>query len=423
MLKNKTDDYINKESLHFVTVGSVDDGKSTLIGRLLYDSKSIVEDQLMAIWQASEKRGDTNVNLALLTDALSAEQEQGITIDVAYRYFTTQKRKFIISDTPGHIQYTRNMITGASTADLALILIDARRGVVEQTRRHSLIVSMLNIQQIVVCVNKMDLVDYREDIFELIRSNFNNYLSGLDFLNIIFIPICALNGDNVVNPSVKMPWYKGGPLINLLENICISRDENLTDCRFPVQYVLRSNDGFHDYRAYAGRVVGGVFKAGDKVMVLPSKQITQISSIDFYENNVEEAFPPMSVSMRLADDLDVSRGDMIVSEDNIPEISKEFDIMLCWCNVKKLVPGAKYVLMHTTRDVHCIINDLVYIIDVNTRNKIEGIQEVGLNDIARVSIKTLHPLFFDKYKVNRATGSIILIDESTNETVGAGMII
>ncbi len=423
MQKNKTEDYINKELLHFVTVGSVDDGKSTLIGRLLYDSKSIVEDQLMAIWQASEKRGDTNVNLALLTDALGAEQEQGITIDVAYRYFTTQKRKFIISDTPGHIQYTRNMITGASNADLALVLIDARKGVVEQTRRHSLIVSMLKIQHIVVCVNKMDLVDYREDIFEMIRSNFNNYLSGLDFLNIIFIPICALNGDNVVTPSIKMPWYKGGPLINLLENISISRDENLTDGRFPVQYVLRSNDGFNDYLAYAGRVAGGVFKAGDKVMVLPSKQITQISSIDFYESNVEEAFPPMSVSMRFTDDLEVNRGDMIVSEDNIPEISKEFDIMLCWCNVKKLIPGAKYLIKHTTRDIHCYIKDLLYIIDVNTRRKIEGIQEVGLNDIARVSIKTLHPLFFDKYKVNRATGSIILIDEITNETVGAGMII
>jgi len=424
MTTNHTEGYLNMELLRFATVGSVDDGKSTLIGRLLYDSKSIFEDQLSAICLASEQRGESQVNLALLTDGLRAEREQGITIDVAYRYFATPKRKFIISDTPGHIQYTRNMVTGASSANLALILIDARKGVVEQTKRHSFIASLLKIPHLIVCVNKMDLVDYREDIFELIKFNFKNFATKLDVQDIHFIPVCALNGDNVVNSSGNMPWFKGGPLLDLLETIHISSDENLIDCRFPVQYVIRPNNNeYHDYRGYAGRVASGIFKAGDKVLLLPSKQTATIKSIDSIDGVIEEAFPPMSVAISLMEDADVSRGDMIVRENNIPTISNEFDIMVCWFNDKKLIPGARYILKQTTRDARCRIQEICYKVDINTLHRIEGIREIGLNDIARISIKTLQPLFFDKYKINRNTGSIILIDEATNETVGAGMIL
>lgn len=424
MQEKSKDGYLDMELLRFAAVGSVDDGKSTLIGRLLYDSKSIFEDQLSAITCLSEKRGEEQVNLALLTDGLRAEREQGITIDVAYRYFATPKRKFIITDTPGHIQYTRNMVTGASNANLALILIDARKGVVEQTRRHSLIASLLKIQHLVVCVNKMDLVDYREDIFELIKSNFDNFATKLEVPDIRFVPVCALNGDNVVNTTTKMPWYKNGSLLNLLETIHISSDENLIDCRFPVQYVIRKNDDkVSDYRGYAGRVASGIFKPGDHVLILPSQLTTQIRSIDTFDGPVAEAFAPMSVAISLMDDVDVSRGDMIVRENNVPVISQEFDMMLCWLNDKKLSPDVKYVIKHTTRETRGVIKEIRYKVDINTLHRIEGIGEIGINDIARVSVCTTQPLFYDKYKINRITGSVILIDESTNETVGAGMIL
>jgi len=424
MQEKSKDGYLDMELLRFAAVGSVDDGKSTLIGRLLYDSKSIFEDQLSAITCLSEKRGEEHVNLALLTDGLRAEREQGITIDVAYRYFATPKRKFIITDTPGHIQYTRNMVTGASNANLALILIDARKGVVEQTRRHSLIASLLKIQHLVVCVNKMDLVDYREDVFELIKSNFDNFATKLEVQDIRFVPVCALNGDNVVNTTTKMPWYKNGSLLNLLETIHICSDENLIDCRFPVQYVIRKNDdNVSDYRGYAGRVASGIFKPGDHVLILPSQLSTQIRSIDTFDGPVVEAFAPMSVAISLTDDVDVSRGDMIVRENNVPVISQEFDMMLCWLNDKKLSRDLKYVIKHTTRETRGVIKEIRYKVDINTLHRIEGIDEIGINDIARVSVCTTQPLFFDKYKINRVTGSVILIDEATNETVGAGMIL
>ncbi len=424
MATNIKDGYLDMELLRFTTAGSVDDGKSTLIGRLLYDSKSIFEDQYNAIKQASEQRGETHVNLALLTDGLRAEREQGITIDVAYRYFATPKRKFIIADTPGHIQYTRNMVTGASTANLALILIDARKGVIEQSRRHSFIASLLKIPHVVVCVNKMDLVDYAENVFEQIKKDFTNFATKLEVHDIRFIPISALKGDNVVTSSENMPWYKDGPLLHLLETIHISSDENLVDCRFPVQYVIRPyNDEFHDYRGYAGRVASGIFKKGDKVLILPSGFSTTIKEIDSFDGPVEEAFSPMSVTILLDDDIDISRGDMIVRENNLPMIGQDFDVMLCWMNEKKLVNGGKYAIKHTTKDARCVIKDIRYKVDIDTLHRNETDKSVGLNDIARVSIRTTQPFFFDKYKMNRITGSIILIDEATNETLGAGMII
>ncbi len=424
MAANLKDGYLDMELLRFTTAGSVDDGKSTLIGRLLYDSKSIFEDQYNAIKQASEQRGETQVNLALLTDGLRAEREQGITIDVAYRYFATPKRKFIIADTPGHVQYTRNMVTGASTANLALILIDARKGVIEQSRRHSFIASLLKIPHLVVCINKMDLVDYSESVFDQIKKDFTNFATKLDVHDIRFIPISALNGDNVVNSSVNMPWYKDGPLLHLLETIHISSDENLVDCRFPVQYVIRPyKDEYHDYRGYAGRVASGIFKKGDKVMVLPSGFSSRIKEIDSFDGPVEEAFSPMSVTILLEDDIDISRGDMIVRENNLPNIGQDFDVMLCWMNEKKLVNGGKYAIKHTTKDARCVIKDIRYKVDIQTLHRDETDNSVGLNDIARVSIRTTQPFFFDRYKNNRITGSIILIDEATNETLGAGMII
>lgn len=412
------------ELLRFTTAGSVDDGKSTLIGRLLYDSKSIFEDQLEAITNTSRQRGEEGVNLALLTDGLRAEREQGITIDVAYRYFATPKRKFIIADTPGHIQYTRNMVTGASTANLAIILVDARNGVVEQTCRHSFIASLLEIPHLVVCVNKMDLVDWKEDVFEKIKSDYTSFAAKLDVRDITFIPISALNGDNVVEPSHNMLWYNGSTLLYLLENIHIASDENHIDARFPIQYVIRPyNDKYHDYRGYAGRVAGGIFRPGDEVEVLPSGFSSKIKSIDTYDGSLEQAFPPQSVCITLEDDIDISRGDMIVRKNNKPELSQDIDLMICWFNEKPLQLNGKYALKHTTRDARCVIKDIKYKMNINTLQRVADDKEIKMNDIAKISIRTTVPLMFDGYHRNRVTGSLILIDEATNETVGAGMIV
>jgi sulfate adenylyltransferase subunit 1 len=416
--------YLDMELLRFTTAGSVDDGKSTLIGRLLYDTKSIFEDQYEAVVDASSRRGEEHVNLALLTDGLRAEREQGITIDVAYRYFHTPKRKFIIADTPGHIQYTRNMVTGASTANLALILIDARKGVIEQTKRHSFIASLLKIPHVVICINKMDLVDYDMKVFDRIVEDYKNFSSKLDIADVRFVPISALKGDNVVDRSENMTWYQGPTLLYLLETVHISSDHNMVDCRFPVQYVVRPyNDQFHDYRGYAGRIAGGIFKPGDKVMILPSGYTSTIKSIETMDGPAQEAFPPMSCTILLEDEIDISRGDMIVRENNRPEVSQDIDVMLCWMNEKPLQAGGKYAIRHTTNDARCIVKDIRYKVDVNTLHRILDFEKVGLNDIARIQLRTTKPLLYDKYKNNRNTGSIILIDEATNETVGAGMII
>jgi len=416
--------YLDMELLRFTTAGSVDDGKSTLIGRLLYDSKSIFEDQLEAVKRASIRKGNEQINLALLTDGLRAEREQGITIDVAYRYFATPKRKFIIADTPGHVQYTRNMVTGASTANAAIILIDARNGVTEQTYRHSYISSLLQIPHLVVCVNKMDLVDYKEEVYEGIKEQFSAFAAKLAVKDIRYVPISALKGDNVVEHSKNMSWYGGGTLRYILENIHVGSDLNHIDPRFPVQYVIRpESNEFHDYRGYAGRVRGGVFRKGDKVMVLPSGFVTTIKSIDVFEEELEEAYPPMSVTIRLNDDLDLSRGDMIVKENNVPQIEQDLDVMVCWMNEKPLLSRTKYHLKHTTNDVKCMVKEIKYKVDVNTLNRIEDGKELKMNEIARVSLRTTRPLFFDSYRKNRQTGSLILIDEGTNNTVGVGMIV
>ena len=419
-----TTGYLNMELLRFSTAGSVDDGKSTLIGRLLYDSKSIFEDQYEAIRASSEKRGEEYVNLALLTDGLRAEREQGITIDVAYRYFATPKRKFIIADTPGHIQYTRNMVTGASTANLAIILIDARKGVIEQTMRHTYIASLLRIPHVVVCINKMDLVEYKQEVFESIKKDFLDFASKLETQDVHFIPISALNGDNVVDASKKMDWYKGPTLLNLLENVPLTIDNNLIDGRFPVQYVVRpmSND-YHDYRGFAGRIAGGIFKKGDTVKALPGGSVSKIKSIDIFNKQVEEAYAPMSVTITLENEIDISRGDMIVHENNLPEVSQDVELMVCWLNPKPLQLNGKYAVKHTTKDARCIIKEVKYKVNVNTLQKIEDDKVIGMNDIARITLRTTVPLLFDKYSKNRITGSLILIDEATNETVGAGMIV
>ncbi|MBS1553130.1 MAG: sulfate adenylyltransferase subunit CysN [Bacteroidetes bacterium] len=417
-------DYKKNELLRFTTAGSVDDGKSTLIGRLLYDSKSIFEDQLAAVKKSSEYKGLDYVDLSLLTDGLKAEREQSITIDVAYRYFSTPKRKFIIADTPGHIQYTRNMVTGASTANLAIILVDARHGVVEQTCRHSLIASLLKINHIILCINKMDLVNYDREIYEKIVEDYKAFASKLQVKDIHFIPISALLGDNVVDRSERMDWYEGSTLLYLLENIHIGSDNNHIDCRFPVQYVIRpQSDLHHDYRGYAGRIAGGVFKPGDEVMILPSGFTSKIKSIDTYEGPVEEAFAPMSVTITLEDDIDISRGDMIVRSHNQPVTGQDIDLILCWLNNKPVNPSAKYLLMHTTKDARAIIKEINYKIDINTLHRIEDDKDLKMNDIARVRIRTTQPLFYDSYSRNRYTGSLILIDEGTKETVAAGMII
>jgi sulfate adenylyltransferase subunit 1 len=412
------------ELLRFSTAGSVDDGKSTLIGRLLYDSKSIFEDQYDAIKSASEKRGEEGVNLALLTDGLKAEREQGITIDVAYRYFSTPKRKFIIADTPGHIQYTRNMVTGASTSNVALILVDARQGILEQTRRHAIISSLLQIPHLVICINKMDLVDYSQQVYEDIRQKFESFASKLDIKDVSFIPISALKGDNVVDRSENMPWYEGSTLLYYLENVHIGSDHNFIDTRFPVQFVIRPySDDFHDYRGYAGQVVGGVIKKGDKIMALPSGFTSTIEKIDTADGEIEEAFPPMSVTLLLKDDIDISRGDMIVRESNRPDAKQDFDLRICWFNDRPLQLQGKYEIRHTTQTARCIIQDIQYKMDVNTLHRNLEDKQIGMNDIARISIRTTKPLFADPYSRNRITGSIILVDEGTNETVAAGMII
>jgi len=410
--------------LRFTTACSVDDGKSTLIGRLLYDSKSIFEDQYEAIKATSEKRGEEYVNLALLTDGLRAEREQGITIDVAYRYFATPKRKFIIADTPGHIQYTRNMVTGASTANAAIILIDARKGVIEQTMRHTYIASLLRIPHVIVCVNKMDLVEYKEEIFESIKKDYEAFASKLEITDVHFLPISALKGDNVVDFSKNMDWYKGSTLMYLLENLHIANDQNHSDARFPVQYVIRPmNNEYHDFRGYAGRVAGGIFKKGDAITVLPSGFTSKIKSIDLDNKSIDEAFAPMSVTLTLEDEIDISRGDTIVKSENQPIVTQDVEVMVCWLNEKKLQVNGKYALKHTTKDVRCVVKEVQYKVNISTLEKVESDKEVGLNDIARLTLRLTAPIAFDYYKQNRITGSLILIDEASNVTVGAGMIV
>jgi len=425
-MSNETDaqEYLDMDLLRFTTAGSVDDGKSTLIGRLLYDSKSIFDDQMEAIEESSRKKGDEYTNLALLTDGLSAEREQGITIDVAYRYFSTPNRKFIIADTPGHVQYTRNMVTGASTANLAVILVDARNGVIEQTCRHSFIASLLQIKHIVLCVNKMDLVDYSEERYNEIKEEFKTFSSKLDVPDIHYVPISALYGDNVVDKSEKMPWYGGSTLLYTLENVQVDSDYNHVDSRFPVQWVTRpQSTDYPDYRGYAGQVAGGVFKPGDEIIALPSGFTSTIDTIETFENEEEEAFTPMSVTMTLEDDIDISRGDMLAKPDNQPTVGQDIDLMVCWLNKDPLNPNGKYAIKHTTQEARCIIKEVKYKVNINTLHRVEGDKEIGLNDIGRIKIRTTKPLFYDSYKRNRKTGSIILIDEYTNETVGAGMII
>lgn len=412
--------------LRFTTAGSVDDGKSTLIGRLLYDSKAIFEDQLEAVERVSQQRGNVNMDLALLTDGLRAEREQGITIDVAYRYFATPRRKFIIADTPGHIQYTRNMVTGASTANLAIVLVDARKGVIEQTCRHAFIASLLRIQHVVVAVNKMDLVDYDENTYEKIKADFEDFASRLENLvDITFIPISALHGDNVVDKSEKMPWYQGPSLLYHLETVYIGAQENHVDARFPVQWVIRpQSDKYHDYRGYGGRVAGGVFKPGDQVTLLPSGFNSRIKAIDTYEGALKEAYSPLSVTITLEDEIDISRGDMIVKQNNPPRVDQNIEAMICWFSeTKNLQSRGKYILRHTTKEVKAVVKDVRYKVNINTLHKIEDDLEFRLNDIGRISLRTSAPLFFDAYKNNRNTGSFVLIDEGTNETVAAGMII
>ena len=414
----------NIELLRFTTAGSVDDGKSTLIGRLLYDSKSIFQDQLDAVEESSKNKGFDYIDLSLLTDGLKSEREQGITIDVAYRYFATPKRKFIIADTPGHIQYTRNMVTGASTANLAIILIDARKGMLEQTHRHAFIASLLRIPHAIVCINKMDLVDYSEEVYENIVSDFKAFSSKLDIKDIQFIPISALNGDNVVNRSKKMDWYEGSTLMYHLEHVHISSDYNHVDCRFPVQSVIRPHTLEHqDYRGFAGRVEGGVFKPGDKIKTLPSGFTSEIKSIDLNGESIKEAFSPMSVTMTLEDEIDISRGDMLVRENNVPEVGQDIEVLVTWMSQKPLQSRTKVIIKHTTNECLAMVKDIKYKIDINTLHSIEGVQAIEMNDIARLSIRSSKPLFYDVYKKNRQTGSLIIIDEQTNETIGAAMII
>jgi bifunctional enzyme CysN/CysC len=410
--------------LRFATAGSVDDGKSTLIGRLLYDTKTVFSDQLEAVERVSQEHGDEHVNLALLTDGLRAEREQGITIDVAYRYFATPKRKFIIADTPGHIQYTRNMVTGASTADLALVLVDARKGVVEQSRRHAFLATLLQVPHIVLCVNKMDLVDYSQEVFERIHEEFTAFAAKLRVPDLTVIPLSALNGDNVVSRSENMPWYEGQSLLHHLENVHVASDRNLIDVRFPVQYVIRpQSDAWHDYRGYAGQVAGGILKRGDEVMVLPSGFTSRIRSVETADGELDEAYPPMSVTVRLEDDIDVSRGDMICRPQNMPHVSQDIDAMICWMDeAAPLRVGGKYSIKHTTRNARTIVKQLRYRLDINTLHRDESAPSLGLNEIGRVQLRTTAPLMCDDYNRNRATGGFILVDEATNRTVAAGMI-
>ena len=413
------------EMLRFATAGSVDDGKSTLIGRLLYDTKTIFKDQMEAVERASEQMGLESTNLALLTDGLRAEREQGITIDVAYRYFATPRRKFIIADTPGHIQYTRNMITGASTADLAIILIDARHGVVEQSKRHAFLASLLGIPHIVVCINKMDLVDFDQGAYDAVADEFRAFATRLDIHDLSFIPVSALLGDNVVDRSENMDWYEGSSLLHHLENVHIASDRNMIDARLPVQYVLRPQSSeYPDYRGYAGQIVGGVLKPGDEVVVLPSGFESTVKSIDTYDGPLAEAFPPMSVAVQLTDDIDVSRGDMICRTQNRPSISQDIDAMVCWLDdAGSLRSGQKLAIKHTTRSARALVSDVQYRLNINTLHRDLDVDELKLNEIGRVKLRTTKPLFFDEYKRNRETGSFILIDEDTGNTVAAGMIL
>ena len=412
------------EMLRVATAGSVDDGKSTLIGRLLYDTKSIFTDQMEAVERTSQQRGDEYTNLALLTDGLRAEREQGITIDVAYRYFATPRRKFIVADTPGHTQYTRNMVTGASTANAALILVDARKGVLEQSRRHAFLTSLLRVPHLVLCVNKMDLVDYDEGVFNAIADEFRNFAAKLDIGDLTIIPMSALAGDNVVTRSASMPWYEGTSLLHHLEELHIASDRNLIDVRFPVQYVIRPFSGsHHDYRGYAGQVAGGVLKPGDDVVVLPSGLTSRIAAIETKDGPVAEAYPPMSVTVRLEDEIDISRGEMICRPNNQPAVSQDVEAMVCWMHDEPMRPGGKYAIKHTTRSARTVVKELRYRLDVNTLHRDEQAQTLGLNEIGRLKLRVTAPLFTDPYRTNRTTGSFILIDEGNNATVGAGMIL
>jgi sulfate adenylyltransferase subunit 1 len=422
--KFNSDSYLKMELLRFTTAGSVDDGKSTLIGRLLYDSKAIFQDQLDAVERTSIRKGEDKINLAYLTDGLKAELEQGITIDVAYRYFSTPKRKFIIADTPGHIQYTRNMVTGASTANLAIILVDARKGIIEQTKRHSLIASLLGIPHLAICINKMDLVDWDETIYERIKEEYKDFSSKLSIKDIHFIPISALQGDNIVNKSTHMPWYEGSTLMYLLENIHISNDNNLVDTRFAVQGVIRpQSDKFHDHRAYSGRILGGIIRKGDQMMVLPSGFTSKVKAIHFGDKLVETAFVPQSISIELEDEIDISRGDMLVRENNLPRRSQDIEAMICWMGDKPLTLSQKFVLKHTTKDVKVMVKQIKYKMDINSLSRIQDQTELRMNDIGKIQLRATSELFFDAYTKNRNTGSFILVDEVTNVTVGAGTIL
>ena len=416
--------YLSMDLLRFTTAGSVDDGKSTLIGRLLYDSKAIFEDTLENLERVTAQRGEENLNLALLTDGLRAEREQGITIDVAYRYFATPKRKFIIADTPGHIQYTRNMVTGASTANLAIILIDARKGVIEQTCRHSFIASLLGIPHVVVAVNKMDLVDFSEARFQEIVAQYTAFASRLNIPDIKFIPISALHGDNVVDKSERTPWYQGGSLLYTLETVYIGSDTNHIDPRFPLQTVIRPNsDAHHDFRGFAGRIAGGVFKPGDEIITLPSGLPAKIKSIHGPQGELQEAFAPMSVAITLDREVDSSRGDLFAKPNNQPAVTQDIEAMVCWFNPKPLNPAGKYILRHTTRETKAVVKAVRYKVDINTLHKKEDDLSIGMNDIGRIHVRTAVPLMIDPYKRNRTTGSFVLVDEFTNATVGAGMIL
>lgn len=408
--------------LRFATAGSVDDGKSTLIGRLLYDSKSIFSDQLDAVERASQQRGDSYTDLALLTDGLRAEREQGITIDVAYRYFSTPSRKFIIADTPGHIQYTRNMVTGASTADLAIILIDARKGIIEQSRRHATIVSLLRVPHVVLAINKMDLVDWSQDVYNEISGAFRDFAARLDFADVTAIPMSALTGDNVVSRSENMPWYEGAALLHHLENVYIASDRNLVDVRFPVQYVIRPQNGRGDYRGFAGQLVSGVLRPGDDVIALPSGLPSRVRAVSTADGELTEAYPPMSVTVQLDDEVDISRGDMIARPGNQPTLTQDIDAMVCWMDVEPLRLGAKYAIKHTTRAVRGLVKDIQYELDINNLQRSMSPAALGLNAIGRVTIRTTLPLMIDPYRRNRQTGSFIIIDEASNRTVGAGFI-
>jgi sulfate adenylyltransferase subunit 1 len=422
--KFDSESYLRMELLRFTTAGSVDDGKSTLIGRLLMDSKAIFQDQLDAIEKTSQRKGEEKINLAYLTDGLKAELEQGITIDVAYRYFSTPRRKFIIADTPGHIQYTRNMVTGASTAHLAIILVDARKGIIEQTKRHSLIASLLGIPHVAICINKMDLVNWDQATYNKIRDDYKEFAAKLQIKDFHFIPISALNGDNIVHKSSNMPWYEGTTLMYLLENIHIANDNNLVDARFAVQTVIRpQREEYHDFRAYAGRMLGGTIRVGEKVTIFPSGFTSKIKSIQFGDHDLKEAFVPQSISIQLEDEIDISRGDMIVRENNTSKRGQDIQAMICWMGEKPMSLGSKYILKHTTKDVKAMVKGMSYKMDIDSLHRIPDQTQLNMNDIGKVQLRTTSEIFYDIYQKNRITGSFILIDEVTNVTVGAGMIL